>query len=82
MAQCRPINFFREPVVLNYDLASGKGFVTEKSLKQSISCLIRLFILTIESILKFNNAKKNFKNRVIEVTNKEFWTEYLGMKKL
>lgn len=82
MAQCRPINFFREPVVLNYDLASGKGFVTEKSLKQSILCLIKLLNLTIKSILKFNNAKKNFKNRVSEVTNKEFWTEYLDMKKL
>lgn len=79
MALCRPSNFFRQKEVLNYDSASAKGFVTRKSYKKLFACLWGLFVLTLESIVRFPASKRNFRARFGELTNKEAWEAYLGL---
>lgn len=79
MAQCRPINFYREKIVLNYDPASKKGFVTYRSWKETLHALFLLIPITFKTLFRFNHAKRRFKQRVSEITSEEFWQNYLGL---
>lgn len=77
MALCRPLNFYREKQVLNYDPVSNKAFVTERSWSQVFKATGRLIGMTFKTLFKFDKAKRDFKNRIGEVTNEEFWNKYL-----
>lgn len=77
MALCRPINFYREKTVLNYDTVTGKGFVTEKSYRELVSHLWGLLTLSVRSIWKFPAAMRSFRERSGELTNIEAWKAYL-----
>lgn len=79
MAQCRPINFYRQKRVLNYDASSGKGFVTEKSWAKTAAIGFRLAEITIQSMLYFGRAKRQFRENVGAITNEAFWQKYLNM---
>lgn len=80
MAQCRPINFYRQKKVLNYDPSSGKGFVTEKSWGKTFGVLFRLAGFTVKSAFVFNKAKNHFRENVHQITNEEFWRNYLNVE--
>lgn len=80
MAQCRPINFYRQKRVLNYDPSSGKGFVTERSWVKTLGIGVRLMGMTIKSVFCFDRAKKMFKQNVTEITSETFWKKYLNME--
>ena len=77
MAQCRPVNFYREQKVLNYDTVSGKGFITQKSWKETWRALWKLIVMTGKVLFQFNRAKSSFKLHVSEITNEKFWNDYL-----
>ena len=77
MAQCRPVNFYREQKVLNYDTVSGKGFITQKSWKETWRALWKLIGMTGKVLFQFNRAKSSFKLHVSEITNEKFWNDYL-----
>ncbi|MCF2557956.1 glycosyltransferase family 2 protein [Fournierella massiliensis] len=79
MAQSRPINFYRQKKVLNYDPASEKGFVTEKSYGQAFKAVCGLLGMTVQAVFSFGSAKRAFKETVGEITNQEFWAMYLGI---
>ncbi|MBQ9927582.1 MAG: glycosyltransferase family 2 protein [Lachnospiraceae bacterium] len=81
MSMCRPINFYREKRVLNYDEASGKGFVTEKNWISTLKAMFGLFRITIVSIFSFSRAMKKFRKESTEVMQGEFWEEYLQLGK-
>lgn len=78
MSLCRPINFYRQKRVLNYDEASGKGFVTEKSWKSTFKALAGLFKITCRSVFTFYRAMKKFRDDSRDLMNEEFWERYLG----
>ena len=80
MAQCRPINFYREKSVLNYDIASGKGFITEKNYGELFRALLGLARLTITTLREFDKAKENFRKDSHRITNETFWNKYLEIK--
>lgn len=80
MVQCRPLNFYRESKVLNYDPSSGKGFITEKSYAKTFNVLCKLGIMTVKTILKFSSAKENFRNNYEDITNRKFWEKYLDIR--
>lgn len=80
MAQCRPINFYRQAVILNYDSTTGKGFITERSISKAVAYTFKLFVLSFKAMVKYNSAKNNFKNRINEITNNEFWKKYLEIR--
>ena len=79
MAQCRPINFYRAKQVLNYDPASKKGFVTKRSWRQTIGIGFELIGMTVEIMMHFTKAKREFKKDVVQITNESFWEKYLSM---
>lgn len=78
MATCRPVNFFRQNVVLNYDAASGKAFVTKKSYRETFSCMGQLLCTTVHILLSYDKAKKDLAKNYQELTNVAFWEQYLA----
>ena len=77
MATCRPINFYREKRVLNYDISNGKAFVTERNLGLAIKAGIKLIALSISSVFKFKKAMQEFSDDAGILTNINFWNSYL-----
>lgn len=81
MGLCRPINFYRQKRVLNYDEESKKAFITEKSWKGVFKALGGLIRITCVSIFSFSRAMKTFKDDSADVMSEEFWKQYLGSLK-
>ncbi len=77
MAACKPINFYRQKTVVNYDAGTNKAFITRKSYKDLIHCLSVLAGTTLKVIGGFDKAKRDFAENGYKVQNKEFWNEYL-----
>jgi len=78
MAVSRPINYYRQLNILNYDAASGKAFMTQKSYKELFGVLGSLAGLTVKILFSYNSAKKNFRRDSAKVQNDQFWKEYLS----
>ena len=81
MSLCRPINFYRQKRVLNYDEVSGKGFITEKSWISTLKIIAELFKVTLISIFNFNRSMKKFRKESIDVMQSDFWEMYLELNK-
>lgn len=79
MAQCRPINFYRAKRVLQYDVTSKKGFVTEKHIKKSILYFFKTILITVKILFYFKTCIKKFHNDGEQVMTKNFWKEYLDL---
>ena len=76
-ALCRPINFYRQNNVLNYDEASGKAFMTKKSYMQFFRCIALLIKTTTETIFKYDKKGREFRDNCKKVQNDVFWNSYL-----
>ena len=81
MAQCRPINFYRHKKVLNYDITSGKGFVTERSILIAGKYVIKLFAKIIKVMFTYNDKKSEFQKNSSEVVGELFWKRYLNINR-
>lgn len=79
MAKCRPYNFYRAKRVLQYDVTSKKGFVTEKKIGKTIASLWKLTGMSAKTFVRFQRAKKQFQENVCELQNELFWKQYLGL---
>ena len=77
MSLCRPINFYRQKRVMNYDESSGKAFITEKSWKATFGVLFGLIKITCLSIFAFNHTMKKFRKESNELMDEGFWKQYL-----
>lgn len=77
MALCRPENFFRAKRVLQYDVTSGKGFITEKSFKGMIRCISKLVSMICSVITKYDKATENFRRDAKDIMTESFWQKYL-----
>lgn len=80
MSGCRPLNCYRRAKVLNYDPASGKGFVTKKDTGKAFLLLLELIGLTFKTVMNFSNARERFRKESAAIRNKDFWNKYLGEK--
>lgn len=79
MAQCRPINFYRQKKILNYDIISKKGFITERKVTELFITFAKLGKISLKLLFKFNRAKKQFKKESRILMTKAFWEKYLGL---
>ena len=77
----RPTVLFYAKRVLNYDIASKKGFVTEKSVKSAFRCFIKLCFLRLKLCFKYKGAVKKYRKRINEISNMDYWISYLGLEK-
>lgn len=80
MAQCRPINFYRAKRVLQYDVTSKKGFITEKHLGKSIVYLFKMLPMTIKILFCLKGAVQEFQTHGYKLMGKEFWRKYLDLQ--
>lgn len=81
MAGARPTNFYRKSEVLNYDVTSNKGFVTKKSYKEFIRCMVDLVKSIVYVCMNYEKAKKMYQTKGLEMRSLKFWNEFLGLEK-
>lgn len=81
MASARPVNFYRVKTAINYDITTKKAFVTEKSYKELFKVYYGFIKLMFTTFKKYDRARKDYRDRVSEITNIEFWNKYLGREK-
>lgn len=79
MSQVNTSNNYRVREVINYDIISGKIFITKKDNKEMFSCLIKFIGLRIKLRLKYNKAKNDFISRGDELKSLDFWKKYLEL---
>lgn len=76
----RPYNAYRTKKILNYDVTSKKGFVTEKDIKELVRCICLLLKMSTKINRRYDDAKRSYQTRREEIQNIEFWKKYLQMK--
>ena len=79
MAAARPALFYRKKKVLQYDVTSRKGFVTEKSFKTSMRCLFSALRLTFTVRFKLKKAQNAWRTEGLKLRTLEFWNGFLGL---
>lgn len=75
----RPTNFYRVDKALNYDYCSRKGFVTQKSIKETIRLSYKLKKISIKSRYMYARTVKEYETRGKELMNIKFWKKYLDI---
>ena len=79
MAKCRPYNFYRAKRVLQYDVTSKKGFVTEKKIGKTIASLWKLAGMSAKTFVCFQRAKEQWKKDAAILQKEDFWNAYLNL---
>ena len=79
MAKCRPYNFYRAKRVLQYDVTSKKGFVTEKKIGKTIASLWKLTRMSAKTFVCFQRAKEQWKKDAAILQKEDFWNAYLNL---
>lgn len=79
MVQCRPINFYRQKKILNYDMISKKGFITKRKVSNLFITLIKLIKISVKLLFRFNKATKQFKENNKILITESFWKKYLDI---
>ena len=79
MASIRPFNAYRVKRILNYDVASQKGFITERNTKLAVKNLLATFAVIREIDRKYEKVTREYRKRCGEVQNLEFWKKYLNI---
>ena len=75
----RPTNFYRVKKALNYDYCSRRGFVTEKSWKETMRLMHKLWKISLKSRWKYRKTVKQYYNRGNELMKLSFWQKYLDI---
>lgn len=75
----RPVQFYRVKKALNYDYCSRKGFVTQKSMKQTIRLLIRYERIVWKCRFRYRSLVKQYRVRGGELMDLSFWQGYLDI---
>lgn len=79
MSEIRPYNAFRAKRLLNYDVTTHKGFITERSWKEATRCTIEMVKVLGEMSRMYDKVAKEYRDRCSEVQNVAFWRRYLGL---
>lgn len=70
---------YRRSVVLNYDYASKKGFVTHHDKNAAKLCVKRLKALTKKINSDYEKAVSDYSEKSGQLMSREFWNNYLGI---
>ncbi len=79
MSKICPYNAYRAKRILNYDVTTQKGFITERSRKEAIRCLKEMLKLSLEMARNYDHIAEEYRNRCKEVQNISFWKKYLDL---
>lgn len=72
-------SIYRTELILNYDYASRKGFVTRRDPAHAKKCIKRLKTLTALINREYDDAVKKFAQDAKSLMSLEFWNKYLGI---
>lgn len=79
MSLCRPSNFYRKKTILNYDITTNKGFITEISRKEVFKNYINYLKVFIITLFKYESTVDSYKNEYSKVISVDFWKKYLDI---
>ncbi len=72
--------FYKAHTALNYDVASGKGFMTYFSRHEQLRLFMEYKSLMRDFRKKYSEVRKEFYDRKDEITDISFWNSYLGLE--
>ncbi len=73
-------HFYKVGTALNYDLSSKKGFVTYRDRKEMIQLWKEYIKFSSEVKKNYKKVVAEYESRKEEITNLQFWNEYLNLK--
>lgn len=79
MSAIRPYNAYHTKRILNYDVTSHKGFVTERSWKDAFRCIKELYKVLGEIDRNYQSATLSYRKNHKKIQTLEFWGKYLKM---
>lgn len=74
-----PISVYRTELVLNYDRASKRGFMTKRDKKTAKDTLERMKLVFRQIDLKYDYAVQDYAENGKRFWTRDFWEEYLGL---
>lgn len=75
----RQISIYRTETVLNYDAASGRGFVTERDVQEAKACIKELHLMYKQIDAEYEKAVQDYKNNASCLWKRSFWEGYLEL---
>ncbi len=75
----RQISVFRTEKLLNYDAASGRGFVTERDVKEAKACIAQLHEMYKQIDADYEKAVQDYKKNAPSLWKRSFWEKYLEL---
>ena len=75
-----PRNYYRRKAVLNYDELTGRGFVSRRDFKASMSAFFKALGGAWRLLRGYGAAAAAFREAEPILTSRSFWNEYLGLK--
>lgn len=80
MASVRGVHFYRRKRVMNYDITSNRGFLTERSVVQMFRSLLQVARMLPLINRNFEAARRAYQAEGKRLMEKQFWKRYLRMK--
>jgi len=73
-------DFYRANNLIFYDRRNLKVFTTKKSYRSLFKIIKRTIKVSLMTFMKYRKTNLEYKKRQDEITNMEFWKDYLGLK--
>ena len=75
----RQITVYRTETVLNYDAASGRGFVTKRDVKEAKACIAELREMYRRIDTDYEKTVQDYKLHASRFWKRSFWEKYLEL---
>lgn len=75
----RQISIFRTEKLLNYDAASGRGFITERDVKEAKACIAQLHEMYKQIDADYEKTVRDYKMNASRFWKRSFWEKYLDL---
>ncbi len=75
----RQITVYRTKTVLNYDAASGRGFVTQRDVAEAKNCIRALRQMYKQIDTDYEKAVQDYKQNASRFWKRSFWEQYLEL---
>jgi GT2 family glycosyltransferase len=73
-------NFYRARRVLNYDESTQKGFITEKSLKETFGIMLRMLRVFHALDKRFDKTVVSYREQYKRYITEDFWRKFLKLE--
>lgn len=75
-----PFETFRKKVIVLYDPGSGNVFLARREYKR-LGWIVKYYISSLWALMwRFDKAREDYQKHIAEITSRDFWNKYLGLK--